>query len=115
MPPENQAGAGAPILASLTGSSLPPGAAAIGNSLLGTRFVGATFVGVLESRTIQDRLIDRFDLRKVYHCKTYIDARKKLAHRTGVDEDRKSGIISISVIDTDPKARATSPRHTSKS
>ena len=103
MPPENQAGAGASILASLTGSSLPPGAAAIGNSLLGTRFVGATFVGVLESRTIQDRLIDRFDLRKVYHCKTYIDARKKLAHRTGVDEDRKSGIISISVIDTDPK------------
>jgi capsule polysaccharide export protein KpsE/RkpR len=103
MPPEPQAGSGASILASLAGGSLSPGAATIGGGLLGTHLAGATFVGVLQSRTIQDRLIDRFDLRKVYHCQTYIDARKKLVRRTDVDEDRKSGIISISVTDTDPK------------
>jgi capsule polysaccharide export protein KpsE/RkpR len=103
MPPENQAGAGTSILASLSGGSLSPGAAAIGSSMMGARVIGATFVGVLQSRTIQDRLIDRFDLRKVYHCRTYIDARKNLASRTVLDNDRMSGIISISVTDTDPK------------
>jgi capsule polysaccharide export protein KpsE/RkpR len=102
MPPDTGAGSGASILASLAGGSMSPGAAAIGGSLLGTHFAGATFVGVLESRTIQDRLIDRFDLRKVYHCRTYVDARKKLAKLTVVDEDRKTGIISIAVTDNDP-------------
>jgi capsule polysaccharide export protein KpsE/RkpR len=102
MPPDTEAGSGASILASLTGGSLSPGAAAIGGSLMGTHFAGATFVGVLGSRTIQDRLIDRFDLRKVYHCRTYFDARKRLAKLTLVDDDRKTGIISITVTDTDP-------------
>ena len=31
---------------------------------------------MLRSRTIQDRLIDQFDLRKVYKVKRYQDARR---------------------------------------
>ena len=54
-----------------------------------------------------DDLITSFDLRKVYSRKFYYDARKKLASRTVVAEDTKSGIISVTVTDNDPaRARA---------
>src|SRR5277367_802938 len=33
---------------------------------LGAKTPGALFVGVLQSRTVQDRVIDKFDLRRVY-------------------------------------------------
>ncbi len=53
-----------------------------------------------------DRLIDRFNLRQVYGIRFEQDARLRLAQNTGIDEDRKSGIISITVSDHDPQ-RAT--------
>jgi capsule polysaccharide export protein KpsE/RkpR len=64
------------------------------------------FIGILSSRTIADRLIDRFDLRKVYWTKTYMAARKKLSNHASFVEDKKSGLITITVDDRD-RARAT--------
>jgi capsule polysaccharide export protein KpsE/RkpR len=64
------------------------------------------FVGILSSQTVQDRLIDRFDLRAVYGSKYRQDARKKLGEKTSLDEERKSGIISVTVRDHDPKRAA---------
>ena len=52
---------------------------------------------------MQDSLIDRFDLRRVYGQKYYVDTRKNLARRTQLSEDRKTGIIAITVTDRDPK------------
>jgi capsule polysaccharide export protein KpsE/RkpR len=57
-------------------------------------------------RTVADRVIDRFDLRKVYGIKTYAATRKKLFSRVTFAEDKKSGIISITVDDRD-SARVT--------
>jgi uncharacterized protein involved in exopolysaccharide biosynthesis len=74
--------------------------------LLGVQKPGALFIGVLSSRTISDRIIDRFDLRKVYSRRTYIAARKKLLSRVDFEEDKKSGILTITVTDHD-RARAT--------
>jgi uncharacterized protein involved in exopolysaccharide biosynthesis len=51
-------------------------------------------------------MIDRFDLRKVYGCKTYAAARRKLFSRTTFQEDKKSGLITITVKDHD-RNRAT--------
>lgn len=65
------------------------------------RTPGATSIGILSSRTSEDDIINRFDLRRVYHCKFYADARKELARRTVMDEDKKTGIVSISVTDSD--------------
>jgi capsule polysaccharide export protein KpsE/RkpR len=50
---------------------------------------------------VQDRIINRFDLRKVYGDKYYVDARRALRKRTSISEDRKSGVISITVTDRD--------------
>jgi uncharacterized protein involved in exopolysaccharide biosynthesis len=74
--------------------------------LLGVQKPGALFIGILRSRTISDRIIDRFDLRKVYSTRTYLRAEKKLLSRVTFEEEKKSGLLSITVIDHD-KARAT--------
>src|SRR5262249_14246486 len=44
--------------------------------------------------------------RKVYSERLELDARKKLANRTSLSEDHKSGILTISVWDRDPNRAA---------
>jgi uncharacterized protein involved in exopolysaccharide biosynthesis len=78
----------------------------IASNLLGLRSSGVLFVGVLQSRTVQDDLIDRFDLRNLYKHKKWIDTRKQLASRTAISEDHKNGIISITVTDREPQRAA---------
>jgi capsular polysaccharide transport system permease protein len=75
-------------------------------SLLGAKTPGAFYVEVLKSRTVQDRLINRFDLRARYRKSTYFEARKKLAKFTDIEEDKKSGVITLTVTDYEPKIAA---------
>jgi uncharacterized protein involved in exopolysaccharide biosynthesis len=105
MPPENQSTAGMAMLASLSGKA-GPALGTMAGDLLGLKTSGDLFVGILQSRTVQDRLIERFDLRRVYHDRLWADARKKLASNTAISEDRKSGIITITVTDRDPRRAA---------
>ena len=76
--------------------------AGLSDSDLGLRNPADLFIGMLHSRTIQDRLIDKFDLREVYRVKRYQDARKKLNSRMEIVAE-KEGLISISVDDRDPE------------
>jgi capsule polysaccharide export protein KpsE/RkpR len=75
-------------------------------SLLGAKTPGAFYVEVLKSRTVQDRLITRFDLRARYSKSTYYEARKKLTKFTEIEEDKKSGVITLAVTDYEPKVAA---------
>ena len=75
-------------------------------SLLGAKTPGAFYVEVLKSRTVQDRLITRFDLRARYSKSTYYEARKKLTKFTEIEEDKKSGVITLTVTDYEPKVAA---------
>lgn len=100
MPPDQQALSSTSMLAALSGAGPT---ANLGGGLMSTRTPGETFIGILSSQTAQDDIIDHFDLRRVYHCKFYTDARKILTAKTAIDEDKKSGIINISVTDRDPK------------
>ncbi len=72
---------------------------------LGLKNPADVFVAMLTSRTTEDNLINRFDLRKVYWVKRYQDARKKLESRSEIIAT-KEGLISISVTDRDPKRAA---------
>jgi capsule polysaccharide export protein KpsE/RkpR len=94
-------GSGGGASSSLGGSAL----GGIASDLLGTHDLGALWSDMLGSRTVQDRIIDRFDLRKVYHVPYYQAARKKLTNETDIKVDRKSGVITIIVTDRD-KQRA---------
>jgi capsule polysaccharide export protein KpsE/RkpR len=75
-------------------------------SLLGAKTPGAFYVEVLKSRSVQDRLINRFDLRTRYRKATYFEARKKLTSFTDIEEDKKSGVITLTVTDYEPKIAA---------
>jgi capsule polysaccharide export protein KpsE/RkpR len=75
-------------------------------SLLGAKTPSAFYVEVLKSRSVQDRLINRFDLRARYRKATYFEARKKLTSFTDIEEDKKSGVIRLTVTDYEPKIAA---------
>jgi capsule polysaccharide export protein KpsE/RkpR len=98
MPPDSSGSGLASLLPALSKS---PGLVGLAGDMMGVKSTGAVFAKVLESRTVQDHLIDHFDLRAKYHEDYMEDARKKLAQRTSIAEDKKSGIISISVRDRD--------------
>src|ERR1700704_64097 len=100
MPPDSGGGAG---LASLIPAlSKAPGLLGMAGDLMGVKSTGALFVKVLQSRTVEDHMIERFDLKRRYHADYWEDARKKLASRTAISEDKRSGVIGISVEDHDP-------------
>ncbi len=99
MPPDPQSLSSTSMLNALTGLSyITP---SMGNLMMNTRTTGATTIGILSSRTALDDIINRFDLRRVYHCDLYFDARRRLLAQTKFEEDKKSGLISISVMDED--------------
>ncbi len=102
--PTEQPSSGAAMLAALAGHSLG-GLGGLGNlaGLLGGRTSGALFIDLLHSRTISDRIIDRFHLQQVYKKRYRIDTVKYLAHHTTVVDDKKSGAITVTFNDTDPR------------
>lgn len=108
MPPDSDDSSGMSMLAAMAtgGSGMGGGLGAIAGDLLGLKNSGAVFVGILRSRTVEERLVDRFDLQKVYWDKYKEDACKDLSDNTGISEDRKSGIITIEVTDRDPQRAA---------
>lgn len=60
------------------------------------------YVGMLQSRTIEDRLIDRFNLKQVYKVELKEAARERLENDTDVTSG-KDGLISIDVEGKDQK------------
>src|SRR5258708_5738690 len=69
MPPDNQSGTGMALLSAVTGRAGGAGGLeGVAGDLLGVKHSGALFVGVIQSRTVRDRLIEEFGLRRVYHA-----------------------------------------------
>lgn len=105
MPPDPQSTSGMAMMAAMAAKA-GGGLAGVAGDLLGLKTSGALFIGVLRSQTSQDRLIQQFDLRKVYGARLVIDARMRLDENTSISEDKKSGIITISVTDHSPQRAA---------
>ena len=110
MPPDTLSESGMGMMAAIAGRAGADGIGGLASDLLGVKSSGALFVGILGSETVQDALIDEFQLKKVYHDSKIEDARRDLAEHTDVSEDRKSGIITISVTDHDAKRAAAMAR-----
>jgi uncharacterized protein involved in exopolysaccharide biosynthesis len=98
MPPDNASSTSS--LMSLLSAAGP--AASVGSAALGMKTPGAVFVGILGSRRVQDRLVTRFDLVHRYKTRFIEDTCKQLAANTNIQENVKSGIITISVKADDP-------------
>lgn len=107
MPPD-QGGSSGALLAALVGHSGAgtsglSGLGGLASSLLGVKNTGVLFIDLLRSGTIASHLIDRFNLQHIYHKRYRVDTAKYLARHTTIDEDKKSGVISLTVEDTDPR------------
>jgi uncharacterized protein involved in exopolysaccharide biosynthesis len=101
LPPQDK---GNNLAAQLMGQA--GGLIAIAGGAAGVKSQGELFVAMTKSRTVLDRMVDRFQLMKLYEKKYREDARNALLGSLTVREDRKSGIISLSVEDRDPKRSA---------
>src|SRR6476646_1315258 len=98
MPPDSGGSGLASLVPALSKS---PGLIGMAGDLMGMKSTSAIFARVLESRTVLDNLINRFHLLERYDKSYMEDARKKLVSRTSISEDKKSGVITISVRDRD--------------
>ena len=100
MPPEAQS-ASKMVLQKLTG-----GFGSIAGGLLGGSSSGPLLVAMMRSRTVEDRIIDRFNLRQVYRVGLQQDARARLEVKTSLSAEPKTGILLLSVTDSDPRRAA---------
>ena len=99
MPPQQQQSAAASMLQSLGAlGGLAAGAA-------GLKSPADQYVAFLKTRTIQDALIDRFDLMTRYESKLKQDARKDMDRLSRISTG-KDGLITIEYDDKDPKVAA---------
>src|SRR5271170_7763454 len=95
MLPDSQQSGGLALMAMLGGGqSGNPGLGSLATDLLGAKTTGAMFIAVMHSRTAEDSIIQRFDLKKVYWTRLEKTARKRLEKNTEITEERKSGVIT---------------------
>jgi uncharacterized protein involved in exopolysaccharide biosynthesis len=99
LPPQQQQSAAATMLASL--GSLGGLASAVG----GIKNPADQFLAYMKSVSVQDALVDRFQLLERYEVKTKTDARLALASFVRFNTG-KDGLISIEVDDKDPQFAA---------
>jgi tyrosine-protein kinase Etk/Wzc len=101
MPPQQQQSSGvAAMLGQLGGLS---GAA---GSLVGLKSPGDLYVGLLESRTVSDNLIKRFNLKQRYKESTMDATRRALSAASLIASGKKDGFITITAIDQEPQFAA---------
>ena len=99
LPPQQQQSAAASMLASLGSLGGLAGAAA------GIKNPSDQYLAFMKSVSVQDALIERFQLVERYKAKLKEDARKELKERARIAAG-KDGIISVEVDDHDPKVAA---------
>lgn len=102
MPPDRNRGDAMGLLSGMLNEKV----GALASEAIGGQTPGALFIQVLRSRTAEDQLIQRFDLRQVYGTKLWLNARQRLAGDTDITEDRKSGVITITVRAKSPELAA---------
>ena len=105
MPPQQQQSAAASALASLGGLAALAGGG-------GIKTPADQYVALMQSVTVEDRLIDQFKLLEVYDKKLRVEARTELETRVRIAVGKKDGLITVEVDDHDPeRAAAIANRH----
>ena len=103
LPPQQNTSSAVALLGQL--GSVNPLASLAGSSL-GLKNPNDLQVAMLKSRTVEDAMIDRFNLMALYREKRKSDARKAFEKVTDIEDGIKDGLIRISVTDKDPRRAA---------
>ena len=105
MPPQQTQSTASLMMNQLMNSGGAGSLAAMAGAGLGLKSPNDIYVGMLNSRPVADAIIQKFDLKTVYHDKDMTEARKDLAGYTQIVSE-KSGFISVSATDRDKKRAA---------
>jgi uncharacterized protein involved in exopolysaccharide biosynthesis len=105
LPPAQNSSIGASLLGQLGNMGALGSLASLASGGLGIKNPSDMYVALITSRTVEDAMIQRFNLMQEYHEKRISDARKALENRTSVSSGAKDGLIRLSVEDRNP-ARA---------
>jgi uncharacterized protein involved in exopolysaccharide biosynthesis len=84
----------------LAGGMLGMGETALLRKITNTASVADMYAGILQSRTVADTLVDKFDLTKVYKVSSRTKARGYLQRKTNVKVS-EDGILYVTVVDLD--------------
>jgi len=100
LPPQQQQSSAATALASLGALTGLAGGSGVKSPV-------DEYIALMQSETVQDRLIDRFRLMQVYELKYHDQTRAALAKHTKISAGKKDGLITVKVEDIDPVRAAT--------
>jgi uncharacterized protein involved in exopolysaccharide biosynthesis len=100
LPPQQQQSSAAAALQSLGALAGLAGGAA------GIKSPADQYVALMQSTTVEDRLIERFKLMEVYEAKFKADARRALEQSSRISAGKKDGLISVEVDDKNPQRAA---------
>ncbi|MDR3762483.1 MAG: Wzz/FepE/Etk N-terminal domain-containing protein [Acidobacteriota bacterium] len=106
MPPDSSPVSGLSMLISMKTGLAGGGLSSQFGDMLGMRSPGELCIRQMGSLPVREKLVQRFDLLHVYKVKTLDAAVRVLKGSTKMEEDRKSGVITVSVVDQDPKRAA---------
>ena len=98
VPPQQSQSAATSIVASLGALSSLAG--------VGGKTTADQYLSLLQSRNIADKIIDKFDLMKVYAAKYRFGARQTLAQDSRMSLGKKDGLITIEVDSESPQLAA---------
>lgn len=104
LPPQQQQGGAAGALMASLGALANLGG--LGGAAGALKNPADQFVALMQSTTVQDRLIDQYGLLKSYDKQFRMDARKELESRVRINVAKKDSLIVIEVDDEDPKRAA---------
>lgn len=92
LPPQQQQSAAAAALSQLGALAGLAGAG-------GIKSPADQYIALMQSETVSDRIIDKFDLLKVYKSEYRFEARKALETRVRIGLGKKDGLVTVEVDD----------------
>jgi uncharacterized protein involved in exopolysaccharide biosynthesis len=107
LPPQQDSSTATALLSTITGGG-GGGGGAMGSiaGTLGLKNPADLYVSLLKSRTVEDAVIRRFDLKSRYKTGTMVKTRDRLEKYFEIESSPKDGLVKLTVEDVDPKRAA---------
>jgi tyrosine-protein kinase Etk/Wzc len=99
MPPAQNSSVSTALMGQLSSAG---GLASLAGSSIGLKNPSEMFVSLFRSRTVEQAMVQRFDLKRRYHAKKDSQALKAFEVHTSVDVGVKDGLLRVTAWDTDP-------------
>lgn len=106
LPPQQNSSLGSALLSQVSQMGNLSALTSLAGNNLGLKNPSDLYVAMLRTRSVEDAVIQRFDLLTEYHTRRLSDARRAFEGHFQVQANSKTGLIEISVQDRDPNRAA---------